>query len=192
MIVALAALVVSVAAGWALWVQPLPDPELANRKQLILWLVTRDLEAESPDLHARLARRLDEEFHSGIDWDQCGGLLSNSQRARVWDNVLILLKPWFLDKADTYANLTPTEQEAYLDRQIETIAVWRGAESLRPDEIDSEAPRESLMQHVFSQIETWKERAEPPQRERIERFQTALQKRWFARVMPKLPFGLGG
>lgn len=194
-IVALAALVAAVAAAWAVFFPPLPDPEVANRKQLMLWLVTRDLHAETPGLHQRLARRLEEEFRDGVDWDQCGELLSVSQRRRVWENILTLLEPWFLDKADTYAELTPPEQEAYLERQIETIEVWRGAESLQPPPSEASDPQTqptSLMQHVFSHLKTWKEQAEPDRRDRIERFQAALQMRWLARKMPKLPFGLGG
>jgi hypothetical protein len=47
----------------------LPDPAVANRDELLRWLVTRDLAMETPQTRLVLIQRLGQEFHSGVDWD---------------------------------------------------------------------------------------------------------------------------
>ena len=66
--------------AWRLLCPPLPRPELADREQLIVWLVTRDLNEEPAPTRRALARRLEEEFRGHVDWEATGRKLSPAQR----------------------------------------------------------------------------------------------------------------
>ena len=162
----------------------LPHPEVADRDELVRWLVVRDLSAEPAETRRVLVRRLEEEFYTGLDWENLCERLDQSQRKRVWDNIVLLLEPWFMDKTDQYFKLATAERTAYLDRLLDMIAVWRGAELLRPEQTGTaEEPREKggLLEVLFDQVKQWKERAEPKRREQIDQFLLAVQVRWLLR-----------
>ncbi len=179
-----------VAVVWCLY-RPLPDPAVADREDLLRWLVVRDLSAESSETLRVLARRLDEEFRGGFDWDATTEHLDTSQRTRVWDNVVLLLKPWFMDKQQRYFKLAAAERPAYLDQLLETIAVWRGVEALRPaptETADPSTQQGGLLATLFAQVQQWKrdKDTEPKRRDQIQQFLLALQTRWLRQNMSKL------
>ena len=189
-VLVLAALLVSAGiAAIRLFYPPLPHPAEANREELIRWLVVRDLGAEPVEIRQALASRLEGEFGAGLDWDAMGERLDQSQRKRVWDNILLLLEPWFLQKTDQFFKLATADQPAYLDQLLDTINVWRGFDSLRPKQ--SETPEKpgrqlGLVDSLFDRVEQWKEQAEPQRRQRIGQFANAIQARWLLRNLRQL------
>ena len=186
----LAGLLVSAAiAAIRLLYPPLPHPAEANRDELVRWLVVRDLSVEPGEIRGVLAARLEEEFGTGLDWDAMRERLDQSQRERLWDNVLLLLEPWFMEKTDRYFELVATDRPAYLDQLLDTIAVWRGVDSFRPRQVGtsaSDGQQGGLLQALFARVEGWKKQANPQRREEINQFTVAIQKRWLIRHLRQL------
>ncbi len=182
-----AALGVTVTAAVQIYCYRLPDPALADREDLIRWLVMRDLCNESIHIQRTLASRLEEEFSQDIDWEATASQLDSLQRERLWRNVLVLLEPWFDDKVDAYFTLSPAERPTYVDRLLTTIGVWSNIESLRTDSRPSAAdgePKEAssgLLAVLARKTEQWKQRAEPDRRKQMNQFILAVQCRWLVR-----------
>jgi len=178
-------LTVSVTAAVQFYQQRLTDPASADREELLRWLVVRDLSEESAQLRRTLAARLEEEFGGDrIDWNATAGQLDGTQRERLWQNVLLLLEPWFTQKVDGYFQLAATERLAYVDRTIDTIAVWRGVESLRSNSSENgqpHTPQPEFFPVLVERINQWQESATPEQRKRISRLLVAVQSRWLIR-----------
>jgi hypothetical protein len=167
----------------------LADPAVANRDELLRWLVTRDLNEEPATTRQTLARRLEEEFGGEVDWEGLARQLDESQRRRLWDNVLVLLEPWFMDKTDRYFRLAAADRPAYLDRLIDTISAWRGVEALRPasaDHAGRSGAQRGLLEALFGQVEEWKKRADPKRREQISQFLLAVTTRSWTRSLQGL------
>ena len=108
----------------------LPHPKDASREQLVHWLVLRDLRGEPEELRLVLVRRLEEEFGEGVDWKGLSGQLSQSQQQRIRENLIVLLRPWFMDKVDGYFSRSGEDRMAYMDRLLDTIVAWRGVDDL--------------------------------------------------------------
>ena len=167
----------------SVWLWPgLPDPAVADRDGLLRWLVARDLSAESAETRRTLALRLDDEFSSGIDWQETTGQLDDAQRQRVWENILVLLEPWFMEKADVYAQLDDAKRPEYVDQLIDSIAIWQGADSLQPQGNAATDQPEGLLSILFEQVEQWQQDADPQRRERIGQFLLAIKKQWALRA----------
>ncbi len=170
----------------------LPDPAVADRDGLLQWLVARDLGGESPATREVLVCRLDEEFRSGIDWEATGKRLDGDQRKRVCENVLLLMGPWLKQKTDRYFALPETERTAFLDETVDSIAMWRGVESFRPDPSANNANRESntrvggLPATLLNRADEYDGRANPARRQQIDRFVQAVQARWLMRSLGEL------
>ncbi len=174
------------AMGAFLLVTHLPHPEDASEDELMRWLVTQDLAAEAVEIRLAVAKRLEEESQSGVDWEAAARKLSVGQRQRLWENLPVLLEPWLMDKVDGYFGLIEGEQDVYLDRIIDTVRQWRGVDNLRPEDAapsGTEPPSSGLMAVLCRRMEVLGEEAEPARRERLERFITAVQTRWFVRVL---------
>jgi hypothetical protein len=184
---ALVALLSLVATGAAVLVfyPRLPDPAVANRDQLLRWVVTRDLAGESAETRKLLARRLGEEFfHSGDEapgWDAVAAKLSDSHRERLWSNLPLLLEGWFLERVDRYYELDDAKRSDFVDQFIEDAQRWRGADVLCSDKAAATgnmAFSERPAEYLLGQIEQWKNRAEPDQRARIDEFVGLVITRW--------------
>ena len=175
------------------WLRPsLPAPEVADREQLIEWLVTRDLAEESFQTRQALARRLEEQFRGEVDWEATGRRLSLQQRRQLWENLPDLLEPWLLEKVDGYFGRSERERPAYVDRVIDTINEWRGVNSLRPEtaaEDNAGQQPPGLMTMLYQRIDAIERESNPDRRERAGQFLAAVQTRWFYRafqgVLPK-------
>jgi len=179
---------------------PLPKPAEADREEIVRWLVTRDLGRESSETRQILARRLEEEFGSGVDWESTKTQLSESQRNQLWENVVLLLEPWLLDKTQHYSQLPATERTAFLDELLDTVAIWRNIETLcgqtkdpgvathtqsSGQDVPSNAAgrQQSLIERFFSQAEKCKAEAQPEDRQKIDEFLVAVQGRWLVRSL---------
>ena len=168
-------------AATVVFLRRLPDPTVANRDQLLQWLVTRDLGRESDKTRAVLARRLDEEFRKGIDWKATAERLSSNQEKQVWENVPLLLAPWLEQKTERYFALAEGNRSQFVDKVIDSFQVWRGVELMRPK--GEESTRGGLMKMLLEQAEQCKASANPAQREQTEQFLSALQTRWVMRTL---------
>ena len=178
--------------AYLLFPRPLPEPEQCDRDALLRWIVTRDLSRHSPRTRQTLARRLDEEFRTGIDWDAAGEQLSSAQRQQVWQNVLLLLEPWFIDRAERYWALPAAERLSYLDQILNSIEAWRGAESLRSTgggETGRPAEKPNLLGLLHERIEACKSRVGPEKWKKIGQFHLALNARWVYRILWGHPAG---
>lgn len=169
------------------WFWPrLPDPAVADREGLLRWMVARDLNAEPAETRGTLARRLEEEFGSEVDWEAVAEELDESQRRRLWENIVVLLEPWFMDKVDRYFNLAVADRCAYVDRLIDKLVVWQGAESLRPRSAGHGDGQGGLLEALCAQIERCKQRARPARRKQISQFLMVVQTRWCTRKLQQL------
>jgi hypothetical protein len=185
-----ALLAVVVFVGFAALWPRLPDPAVANREGLLRWLVTRDLGREPIEVQQVLARRLEEEFQEGLDWESTATRLSEPQRQRLWDNILVLLEPWFMEKVDRYFTMAAQERLAFLDRLIDMFTAWRGLDTLRPGVTGAAKPPKAeggLLGALLGQVDQWQTSAEPQQGKRIGEFLLALQMRWLWRQLPAGP-----
>lgn len=166
-----------------LFLERLPDPESADRDALLRWIVTRDLANEPPGTRQTLARRLEGEFRTGIDWDAIGAGLDRSQREQLWENVLVLMEPWYMDKVDGYFELAAAERPAYVDTIIDRIDDWGGVEAVCRENRAEEQPGagSALLGGLLERIEVWQRQADGERRGQIRQFQMALQTRWLYR-----------
>ena len=185
-----ALLVVGVAASIALLYPQLPDPRTADREDLLRWLVSRDLRRESMETRHALACRFEEEFCTACntkadpDWESVEKRLDQSQRQQLWDNLPVVLEPWFLEKTDRYSELPQADRTAYLDRMLDMVAALSGIAVIRPSGNEAEDPSAAggLQALLLGQVEQWKQKAEPPQREKIDRFLADMQMRLLLRM----------
>jgi len=178
---ALVAVSVTAVAWW--YPSPLPDPEVADRTELLYWLVTRDLSQELPETRRTLARRLEQEYSEGIDWKTLDRKMSIDHRKQLWANLPVLLEIWFQDRVQGFHARAPEERLAYVDETIDAIALWNGVESLKVETPGVPSYRSGLLPVLFACIENWKSRAEPPRRDQMARFLTAIQTRWMIRKL---------
>jgi len=163
----------------------LPHPAVADRDQLLVWLVVGDLSTETVDLQRILALRLEEEFGkgSGIDWQSMGRRLDESRRQRVWENVLVLIKPWLIEKTTRYFELAPYERAEYIDRFIDTIGVFRGVDTIRPSAEEERFGRGGLLKVLAGEVENWKTEPGSPPAEQIDRFLREVKVQWVRRKL---------
>ena len=173
-------LVLAILAGSA-WIYSslLPDPEHADRNELIRWMVTRDLGKESAHTREVLARRLDSEF-VGVDWERLDGQMSVEHRRVLWKNLPLLLEPWFMDKLAAYSKCDEAQRQSFVDATIDRMVDLSGMNCLR--EKSENRPPPKLNQLLTENVEIWKKRAGPEEKQRIGQLYAAIQTRWLIRT----------
>jgi len=188
-----AALLAAAAVTAAAWYYPrLPDPGRANRRELMQWLVTRDLEHVAAATRRALARRLEEEFSGEVDWAAPAGELTDPQRRRLYENVGRLVGPWLQDHAERYAALPAAERRAYLDGLIDTLQRWRGLEELVPGDCPGGPAPPGLTATARRQLGVMQEQGSAPEQRQAREFVSALQTRWFLRELSQRLEGAAG
>jgi hypothetical protein len=179
-----AALLAAAVVTAAVWYDPwLPDPADANRRELICWLVTRDLEQVPEATRDELAQRLEEEFSGEIDWAATARELTEQQRRQLCANFGHLVGPWLRDKAQRYAALTPNQRGAYLDELLDRLQQWRGLDNLSPVCGEGEAGYGGLMVTARRQLDAMQEQAIAAEPGSLGEFIRALQTRWAMREL---------
>ncbi len=171
-------LAILVASVW-FYSSLLPDPEHANRSELIRWMVTRDLGQESAHTREVLARRLDSEFVD-VDWEGLDGQMSVEHRRQLWENLPLLLEPWFMDKLAAYSKCDEAQRQSFVDAMIDHMVDLSGMDCLR--EKSETRPPPKLSQLLMENVEIWKKRANPEEKQRIGQLHTAIQTRWLMRT----------
>ena len=165
----------AVTAG-VIWATALPHPRDASRDQLVHWLVLRDLRTEPAELRLALVRRLEEEFAENVDWDGVSEQLTQSQQQRVRDNLIVLLRPWFMDKLDGYLSLSMNEKVPYVDKLLDTITAWRGVDTLQTGA--GTDGKQKLFEIFMQRAVLWQKEAKPLRAEQIGDFMLAIQIRY--------------
>jgi hypothetical protein len=163
----------------------LPEPASADRSGLLRWLVLRDLEREPPEVCRALARRFEQEFAGGVNLGATKDRLNPAQQERVWNNVIQLLKAWFADRVDRYAQASAAERTAVVDATIDTISVWKGIGDLRADANPTAGPSEpkGLLPLFLERLDEWKRDLEPQRQQQMTQFVQALEARWIQRKL---------
>lgn len=163
----------------------LPDPATADRNGLLRWVVTQDLSQEPYERRLVLARRLEHEFGERVDWPAIGNGLTAEQKQRLWDNVLVLLEPWFADKVDGYFGVPEAKRPAFVDRTLELIENWRGAAALcaGPPPGAGDGKRPGLLEVFAERVARWTRSASPQRGDQVRQFLLAVQTRWFQRAL---------
>ncbi|MGA2061215.1 MAG: hypothetical protein ABSG67_12085 [Thermoguttaceae bacterium] len=164
----------------------LPSPAYANRQELFAWLACKDLSKQSWQNRLILANRLEQECSRGLDWKSLGANLNETQQNRVWGNIPLLLRPWFVEKARSYAVLTAEKRLDYIDRLIDIITAWTGLENLLPNRMNvlpGEKSPSGLSNLLCSEIDRIVEESDPPDCEQINELWKALKVRWLFRIL---------
>lgn len=163
----------------------LPDPQLADRDALLRWLVLRDLASESASTREVLARRIEEEFCEGVDWEATCRELDSAQRERVWENALVLFESWVLYNAARYQAIEQSQRTAFLDGLLDRLSVWRGIECLRPaaPQTQPDNSEASLLNTLLVRVERLKAGCEPELASHIDQFVGALSWRMLVRSL---------
>jgi hypothetical protein len=182
-LVSAALLAAAAIAAAALLYPSLPNPEHANRRELIRWLVTRDLTQVPTATRAVLALRLEEEFSGEIDWPATASELTDAQRLQLCENVPLLVGPWMQAKAGCYSTLSVAERMVYLDGLIDTLQQWRGLDEIAPASAAKGQSRPGLMAGAMEQVAVIKEHADPAERAQLSEFMLALETRWTMREL---------
>jgi hypothetical protein len=182
---------VAAALGGAIpfFYRDLPHPAKASREELLQWLVVKDVAAETPATQSALAGRLEAEFGSGVDWTAFQAEIDEPQRKQLLKNIPCVLRCWMLEKADAYGRLSADCRAAFLDRMIDSLEVWQGAEKLLPPSAPNgteTAKSPKLATILMREMERLQEESPASQQKRIGRFWTDVQMRWFLRsIKPK-------
>jgi hypothetical protein len=192
-ILALLAFLVFVAAALggviSIFNRDLPDPAKANREELLRWLIAKDLAKETPATQLALAKRLEEEFGSGVDWAKYQAKIDEPQRKQLFQNIPCVLRPWILEKAKAYAQLAKDRKAAFLDRLIDTLEVWRGIEKLLPQPVASAqnpAPSPKLAAMLVQEMDKVQREVPAEQQKQVGKFWADVQMHWFLRsIAPK-------
>jgi hypothetical protein len=176
----------AVAIGGAIPFIPraLPDPSKATRDELLSWLITKDLAKEPAPTQLAIAKRLESEFASGVDWSKFKNHLDEPRCRQLIKNIPCVLRPWILEKADAYGQLAAEGQTAFLDRLIDTLEVWRGVEKLLPKQAEnSQDPANSpkLADILMKEMKNLKNESPPAQQKQIDQLWAAMQMRWIMR-----------
>jgi hypothetical protein len=186
LLISVALMGIAIGAGSFLIHYDLPDPACANRQELFCWLALKDLNEQSRETRLILANRLEEECIKGLDWKAIGVKLDEAQQNRIWNNIPLLLRPWFVDKAKYYGKLTSEKRLIYVDRLIDILTAWRGIESLLPSRTKaSEGEKDSagLSNFLLNEIERTQRESDAPDREQIGELWNALKIRWLVRSL---------
>ena len=93
------------------------------------------------------------------------------------------MEPWFLSKMDGYFQLPRGQRAEYLDRVVDTILSWRGADRLQPAAAETpEGPGErGLVAALLNRADDWQADANPQRRSQVREFLWAVKVRWWLR-----------
>ncbi len=112
----------TLAAAVAALIQRLPDPETADRRGLIRWLIERDLREQPWDLRLRLVKRVEQELLAGVDLREVATMLDADQcRRQLIENGDELARVWFVREANHYAAVSEDQQPSLLGEQLDHV-----------------------------------------------------------------------
>jgi hypothetical protein len=168
-VLALLILVASTTAGGLYVMQPppRPDPVLASRQALLHYLVVGELATDPEAYHVALVDRLMDGLAESPQLpSESGAQVPERYRSQLEQNLQVLKRAWFYSRGQRYQELTPAEQNAFLDRQIQAVLDWSRFDlSLQADSssLEADTRRAAYASEFFGEIEQWISAAEAGQ-----------------------------
>jgi hypothetical protein len=162
----------------------LPEPAKANQQELLCWLVVKDLDKETSATQLALAQRLESEFAAGVDWTKYRSKIDEPERKQLLKNIPCVLRSGFLEKATVYERIATDRRTAFLDKLIDTLEVWRGAEELLPQQKAAEKESSAmprLASILMGEMEKLKKTVPDSQQKQVDQLWVAVQTRWLMR-----------
>ena len=178
--VLMALVVASSAVGvWTMY--RLPDPEHARGRDLMRWLVTRDLREETQETHRALVKQLELYLQDAEDLGGAAAEMNDERRRMLKANVAVLLPEWLRLGAERHEQLAPEQRPALLAEQLvlvervsELNALWHvpvgGAEEANP------------IFALVAAVEGMVAEANSDERPQLDRYVRAMKLQWFATV----------
>lgn len=191
----LALATVSVAATVQLLYFQLPEPEIADGPGLIRWMVSRDLNQETPDLRRRLLTRIKQILDDVLAASDkpIDEQFDPEYRPQFWSNVDVLMQEWFYQQAELYAATPISERPAMLDESLSEARLLSGFQPARPAPANDVAvstshatdPMSSAVQ-LMKKMNTWLQQAPQGREPMLRDFATAINKRIAAQTFQGL------
>ena len=166
----------SAIALWAAY--RLPAPEHATERDLMRWLVTRDLRAESRDTQRALIRRFEHHLADANDLGASSSELNDERRAMLEINVDVLLPEWVALGTERYEALASPTSVDFLDRQL--LLVERVSDLYAVITRSSrDASGADAVLELVDAVDEIVGRATLDKQESFGRFVRAMKLRWF-------------
>jgi hypothetical protein len=99
----------------------MPDPESADSRGLMRWLVQRDLSRQPDKVQRTIVDRLLVALPSTDEWTD-DVQLNDGQKSLLSQNSQLLKHVWFVSRVERFFQLPPEQHDPYLDEQIDTVA----------------------------------------------------------------------
>ncbi len=188
----------TLAAAVAALIQRLPEPETADRRGLIRWLIERDLREQPWDMRLRLVNRVEQELLAGVDLREVATMLDADQCRRLIDNGDELARVWFVREANHYAAVSPDQQPSLLGEQLDhvrrlgimdqlaAIEQWAAARAGRTgtasaakaETSEPQTPRTTApFASSTERFQRWLAESAPAERAKLQDFFTAIRNR---------------
>ncbi len=99
----------------------MPDPESADSRGLMRWLVQRDLSEQPHKVQRTIVDRLLVSLPSTDEWAD-DVELNDRQKSLLSRNSQLLKHVWFVSRVERFFQLPPEQHAPYLDEQIDMVA----------------------------------------------------------------------
>ncbi|MCG8584897.1 MAG: hypothetical protein MI757_09320 [Pirellulales bacterium] len=166
----------SAIAVWAMY--RLPPAEHAQGRDLMRWLVTRDLREESEATRRSLVLQLEVFLEESHDHERTAAEMNEQRRHTLEENVGVLLPVWLELGAERHLANEPANRQEFLDKQLSRVEqvgelsqLWRRA-ARKPTEANP----------LFGLVETVEQIvADAPEEKKAQlaTYVRALKMRWF-------------
>jgi hypothetical protein len=172
----------SLTAAVLAYLQRLPDPETADRRGLLRWLVVRDLRREPAERQQVLVVRLEKELRDRVDLRKAASRLNPGQRDQLRRNVDLLAELWFRNQVERFFAQPAAERQQFLAAQLADIQTSGVLDQLyllthteeAGDDPDAPSPGVRLAR-LLGRVERWMNEASPADRQRMGQFVAAVQ-----------------
>jgi hypothetical protein len=172
---------VAASSAIAVWAATrLPPPEHARGRDLVRWLVMRDLREESEATRRALVLQLELYLQDAAELSATTEM-DAEQRWNLQSNVAVLLADWLRISTERFQQLEFADRAAYLDQQLRLVErvcelgrLWSHSAE---DTADSEATVE-----LVATVERAVAQAPRSDRQQFELYVRAMKVRWLATV----------
>lgn len=151
--------------GWYLTFVHLPHPRHASSRQLLRWMVQRDLRAEPHAVRLALADRLEQELRKDLRVRDQAARLSTAQRKQLRENFQQLKSVWFVSRSRQYVQQPSGQRFAFLQQQMQTIRLL--AELHVGDETSESSEKRKTS--FFDDVHSWSNQADEADHQCVQR-----------------------
>jgi hypothetical protein len=192
---------VSMLGAAAVMTGPIPLGPEAEHAALGELLTRQDVRHERLSEKRRLARRLEQDFRSGVDWQTELATLPPQRKGLFLANYEELSRIWLLAKIDGYFGRPERRRASYLDREINNVLAWQmlsanATAPKSPSAGSAKRPSDSQVAALaqWSKLaQKWYAQSSGDERKRITQFVSAVQAHLltsgFRRMLPGVMTG---